>query len=254
MKVFTIKHRTLTLLVISALLLSAFKLGHKQQKWVLDKVLFPPNSPVLVPTESSEKQLDSMANLIKQLADKKQKGFILRGNSDIGVDQGISLARALSVKKALLERGVNEPILCIGLGISQRASTRRGDPKNRRIELETTDAQLSYSDEKIYLDKGKLMINSGFKHFDACTFGYEAAQTQAQLLLRNAKGKITNSIQLPTASGKHLIKGIEESNKLTFYADGAVLGTFNITETDELLLETSKGQLAINYVLVVGKP
>jgi len=129
----------------------------------IKRLYFIPNSPDLEQNDETKNSLDNLAReLQRYLASYSNTLLLIHGHTDIGIVQTVSLIRAKSIQSELEGRGVETNIFCIGHGSSQRVSAIRGDPRNRRVEVEVLSIDSMWiKDESIMMHKGSKanMIN-----------------------------------------------------------------------------------------------
>ena len=120
----------------------------------IENIYFHADEAKILENERTTQSLDQLArSLQKYLARNPSSFIIIHGHTDIGAEQILSLTRAFTIKTELMKRGVTADIFCVGHGSSHRLSERRGDAKNRRVELELKQIEhASYHDESIVLN------------------------------------------------------------------------------------------------------
>lgn len=119
----------------------------------IENIYFLPNKPDIAEDQSTRQSLDYLARTLQRyLAKYPDRIVLIRGHNDISRRQVLSLMRAFTIKSELIKRGVEGNLFPIGHGHSQRVTGVRGDPRNRRVEIEILDIDSSeYENENLRL-------------------------------------------------------------------------------------------------------
>lgn len=230
----------------------------------IKNLIFLPNSVELSADDATRKSIDNLAReLQRYFAEYPDQMLLIHGHSDVGYGQTLSLMRAISIKSELETRGVKVDMLPIGHGHSDRQTAIKGDPENRRVEVQIVKFDAcKMVEESLHITSPtevKLLDNLPDEFILGAQF-IQSPDADVQVILE-PKGKNDPLVWKidNTAGGErqHLkivkrYKAKEDDIMLEVYLDGVRLLSHSITAYSAFSVKVNSGEFVLDNLTIFG--
>lgn len=234
------------------------------KKIQIKNLIFLPNTVKLSTDDATTQSIDNLAReLQRYFAENPHQMLLIHGHSDVGHTQVLSLMRAISIKSELKTRGVKVDILPIGHGHSHRLTAIKGDPDNRRVEVQIVEFDsCSMIEESLHmkaLTEAKLIDNLPDEFILGAQFS-QSPDAKVQIILE-PKGKNDPLIWdlENTAGGERqslkIVKRYkieEDAIILEITLDGVRVLSHSITAYSSFSIKVSSGELVLDNLTIFG--
>jgi outer membrane protein OmpA-like peptidoglycan-associated protein len=230
----------------------------------IKNLYFQPDLEEIVWTEETKGSLDNLARELQiYFAKYEDRILLIHGHIDLGGEEVLSIFRAETVREELVQRGVKATIYCIGHGSSQRKSARRGDKKNRRVEIEVLACDSCFNKDGLFvLGEGtelnlikdlpdEYIINAQFNLTPGGKFYVVMSPGPGMEELRWEIPNIAGG-EMQALKIKKRYKIEEDAIMLEFYLDDVRVLTQSLTGYESFGFEVKQGSLTIVNLNIMG--
>ena len=227
-------------------------------------LIFIPNSTTLSADKATTQSLDNLAReLQRYFAENPDHMLLIHGHSDKGPDQVLSILRATSIQSELQLRGVKADILPIGHGHSSRRTPIKGDPDNRRVEVQIVQYDSCKMVDESLLIRASTTVKLIHHLPDEFILGVQLRQdpgAKAYIVLE-PKGKNEPLVwEIPNIAGgeRQNIKILkryrieEDAIILELWLDGTRYLQDTVTAYSSFSIRVTSGEVLLDHIKIFG--